>query len=175
MSKTAEKSKPGKLNLNSTNEAKITDAMPTGKGEIFSGSHVALGIKDVFDYDIGTGVVTELTDYSLTAAGSYNFDIWGYKGSGTWNMSLNSTDNGQTYQVTIKFSGTFNENETYTANAQESGSGSDTEITYSGNDMEIVQSYQNDGVFQKAKVWFETHLNRHDVHLYVYNTDVYGN
>lgn len=154
--------------------AKITDAMPTGHGAIVSGSHVAIGIKEVININIGSGVVNSLTDYSLSASGSYNFNVLGYQGSGTWSISLDSNDNGQTYQVHIKFSGTYSGDQQFTANASESGSGTDTTITYSGGGQTVVQTYQNDGIFQKAKVWFNTNVNGHDVNLYVYNSDVYG-
>ena len=164
----------GKKTL-AANGARITDAMPTGKGQLVEGAHIVLGIKEVTDYHIGTGVISQLDDYNFAAGGAYDFDIWGYKGSGTWSMSMSSTDGGQTYNVKLKFTGTWNQdNPPYSAAADEEGSGKHTTITFNGDGHDVIQSFQNDGWFQDAKVWYETTVNGHDVHLYIYNEDVYG-
>lgn len=150
--------------------AKITDALPTGKGAIKKGSNVCLGVSEAVNINIGNGIVTALSDYDMAANGQYNFDILGYKGNGNWSISMKSSDEGKTYNVQFKVSGTWKMNENFPANANKSAG----KVIYQGAGHTLTQSDQSDTIFQKAKVWLDTNLDRHDIQLYIYNSDTYG-
>ncbi len=135
-----------------------------------------LGVKVGANVNIGHGTVAELSDYCLSASGSYDFDVLGAKGSGDWSVSMKSTDGGATYAVDVTFTGTFHGKESYTATATLSGSPDDCggTISYTGGSHDVEQSCQEDTPFQKAKIWFNTTVDNSHRELYFYSSNEYG-
>lgn len=154
---------------------RITDATPTGKGALVPGCGITLGLEHGVgaNLDIGSGTITALDAYQFGASGAYGFDVLGYKGAGTWSITASSPDNGQTWVASATVTGTWSFSGTSPVSANESGSGTDTTITWSSG-TPVVQSFQDDSVFQKAKVFLAFTLDGHDLQLYMYNADVYG-
>ena len=150
--------------------AKITYAVPSGKGAIESGASVCIGVDAVVNQNIGLGTVAELSAYDFEASGKYDFDVLGKKGSGTWSITLKSTDGGNTFGVTLVFTGTFAIHESWTATATES----DGTISYTGGKHDVVQSYQDDGLTEKAKIYFATDIQGEGWKFYLYNSNTYG-
>lgn len=150
--------------------------MPIGKGAIDQGCSIDIGVSKIVNINVGTGTVTKLSDYDLEMNGDYDFDLFGFSGNGTWNASINSTDNGSTYSVVVSFTGTYSGSTKFSANASETGKpgNTDDKITYSGNGHTVEQSFQEDTLFQKAKVWLSGNFDGHDVDLYIYNSSYYS-
>ncbi len=156
----------------------ITDAFPTGTGAIVSGCAVDLGIEHAVvdsNVDLGTGVVSTLGAYDFAVSGNYSFDLLVYKGSGTFQLSISSPDSGQTWAATAVVTGTWNINISNVAvQASETGSGTDTAITYRAGSTSVVQTFQNDGLLQKAKVYLSFTLGGKAMTMYMYNLTYYG-
>ena len=135
------------------------DAVPSGTGSLSVGTPICIGLERPEggpNIDIGCGQVTALDSTHFGAAGQYCYDVLGYQGSGTWSLGFFSTD-GESWNVSVVWSGTYNNTIQTTATCTESGSGDDTSITYNlaNPNVAAVQTFQNDGFFQKAKVFFE--------------------
>lgn len=135
------------------------DAVPSDKGALGIGTPICIGLEGVaggLNVDIGCGHVTALDSMHFGASGQYCYDVFGYQGKGIWSLDFSSTD-GENWNVTVVWSGTFNNTIQTTATCTESGSGDDTAITYdlANPGIAVVQTFQNDSWFQKAKVYFE--------------------
>ncbi len=156
--------------------AKVRDAVPSGKGAIQAGTKVCLGVKEAINVNIGSGTITQLSDYELSGEGAYDFDVLGYSGKGTWAISLVSSNGGKTYDVKVRFTGTYDQDVEFDAAAIEFGKPTDcnASITYVGGGHTISQSCQCDTWLQKAKIWFGTQINGRGVDLYMYSSDEYG-
>jgi len=142
--------------------AKLTDAVPTGKYGIASGTQVQLGLQIPLlithaNYDVGSGTIQSLSEYQLSAVGKYSVNFLGHKGNGTWTISVFSRDQGKSYNVSYRQTGTWWVNQSFTATAETKGTpGHDSvKIIYTGIGKTLKQSFQNDTLIQKAKVFFE--------------------
>ena len=158
----------------------FTDAIPTGTGEIGSGTNVCVGAKIAgINYDAGCGQISQLDAYDFIGSGTYDSPIPGYSGTGNWTLSLQSTDGGNTWNFTINITGTFNYQENYTGMSCSETTGSScgdpntTTITYNSPAGPIIQSYQSDSFFQKAKLWFNI-PQEGGTCVYFFSTDQYS-
>lgn len=156
----------------------ITDAMPTGTGAIVNGCNLDLGIEHAVgpvNIDIGTGTVTACGPHAFAANGAYSFNVFGHGGSGTWSLSIQSTDGGNSYTASYAITGTWNGRADNVPVAPvQSGQGTDTVITWSAGGFSVVQSFQNDSPVQKAKVYLTFALDGTERTMYLYNTSYYG-
>ncbi len=159
------------ISLTSTNHsfaAAITDVIPTGKHGLAKGDKVCVGIQKLTNPTFGEGKITELSKYSAFVKGNYNLSsipIVDVSGKGEWEFSLNSKDRGNTYDGGLKISGKINKdkiNEDIHISGPDFEKGSpkkcDATISYTdANDKSLIlnQSCQNDGPFQKAKLYVQ--------------------
>ncbi|MBS1911205.1 MAG: VCBS domain-containing protein [Bacteroidetes bacterium] len=155
---------------------KITDAMPSGTGAIVNGCSLYVGyeILGIATTQLGSGTVSAYGDYAFAASGSYSFDELGYSGSGTWSFSIISNDGGETYAISWDVTGTYSSSGSSPVSPSESGSGTDTTITWSTGSFSLVQSYQNDTWTQKAKLFLAFTLDGHNITLDMYNLSYYS-
>lgn len=152
----------------------FTDAIPSGEGAIGTGTNVCIGVNKVINVDIGCGQVTQLDGNDFIAAGNYDFDVFGYKGQGTWALGFQSADGGNTWTIKVVFTGTYVVNEAFqNVTCTEGGSGNTT-ITYNTAIGPIVQSFQNDSIFEKAKIWFSVPFEGNTWSFYFFSTDFYS-
>ncbi|MEO1263848.1 MAG: hypothetical protein AAFZ15_33895 [Bacteroidota bacterium] len=148
----------------------FTDAIPSGDGAIGIGTPIVIGASLGLNVDFGSGTVTQLDSLSFVANGSY--DLLG--NSGNWSVSLTSSD-GNTWDVSIQITGSINQNVNVpNATCNEQGTGTDTTITYSGDSQSIVQYFQDDSIFEKAKIWFEVPFQGNTTKVYFYNAQYYS-
>lgn len=148
----------------------FTNAIPTGNGEIGVGTDVCIGVGGAFNTDLGCGQVTALAGTHFSASGKYAFDD--PLGPGTWGMTFTSADGGGTWDVFVTFSQPlqlFLAAQAVTCSEDDSGT---TTITYNASSGAIVQTFQNDSFWHKAKLLLSIPLGD-TWNFYLYNAKYY--
>lgn len=120
--------------------AKITDATPP---TFESGTKVDLKVKAGLPFNIGDGLIEDVSDFQFRASGNYDVKIpfmEKLNGEGKWALTIVSNDSGENYEFEFQMMG----EKTFTKSLNAAASLEDGKIVYEaeGGAQRAVQSFK---------------------------------